>query len=180
MTALLALWTFAKPLLTNPRVWLVGAVLAAVLGALLYTGHLQHEAASAKALAASEAQTIKTLQLQARQTEATKAVDQHTQAAEAKIQSNTQSLLTKVTAYVPIKADDQCIIGVGATRLLDAAAQGVQLPATPVSVPDAPSGVALSSLISDDVANAAAFQTAVARLNAWNDWYDAQKALADR
>lgn len=116
---------------------------------------------------------LKTVQVVQHQSAVNSTVDQHAVASLAKVQTDTASLVQKVPIYVTRKSDDQCIIGVGARSLLDAAATGA-VPAAPSGLPDADSGLALSSVISDNLVNAGSYREAVTKGSTWDDWYDAQ------
>lgn len=157
--------------ITNPYVLLGGVCGGALLLAAGFgLGHHQKTLEDASAALAGAKKAVVTVQAQGA---ANSTVDQKAVAALAKTQSNTASLVQKVPLYVTRKADDQCIIGVGAVQLLDAAAGG-SVPHTPSGLPDADSGVALSSLVSDTVVNAGSYRQAVTKGSTWDDWYDAQ------
>jgi hypothetical protein len=88
-----------------------------------------------------------------------------------------QTLSQEVPTYVTPKNDSACAIPVGAVRLLDAAASG--LPAVslaPGGADDAPSGVALSTLVGADVSNDEAAVENAEQLAALQAWVRAQQA----
>lgn len=145
-----------------------GTALALVLGYGL--GHHQKTLEDASAALAGAKRAVVAV---AAQGAANSTVDQKAVATLAKTQANTVTLIQKVPVYVTRKADAQCIVSAGAVQLLDAAAHDA-VPAAPVSVPDGDSGVALSSIVSDDIANAGSYRQAVTKGSAWDDWYDAQ------
>jgi hypothetical protein len=86
-----------------------------------------------------------------------------------------------VKTYVTPEADRRCVIPAGYVRLRDAAGAGVAVvpPAAGQSV-DADSGLALSDLAENDIANAASFNLLLTEVKAWRGWYGAQTALFAR
>ena len=87
--------------------------------------------------------------------------------------------LQRVPIYVTRQADDQCVIGVGAVRLLDASARNVPaVPLGPGESADAPSAVALSDVVAADLVNAGEYHQLAEQVNGWIAWYDEQRALA--
>lgn len=167
----------ASPVLKALADWRVLAVIAAVL-ALLWGLHETRRADGAEqarkaALAALEA-AQKASAAKDRQASASASVDQHSQAEINQIHQTTTDNLKTVKAYVSPVADSKCIIGVGAVQLLDATARGVTLPAAPSGLPDADSGVGLSDILQADITNAGSYRQAVAKGDAWDEWYDAQ------
>lgn len=159
-----------------------GAALALVLGFGL--GHHQKTLEDAsKALKSAKA----TIQAVKAQSAAISVIDQHTTQAVTAIQQHTITLIQKVPIYVTRKADDQCIVSAGAVRLLDAAG-GSSVPSAPSGIssadpgladPDADSGVKLSAVVQADVVNAGNYRQLSEWLKEWNDWYDAQKKIAE-
>lgn len=160
--------------------WLagLGALLAVFLVLWLYVGHLKHEATVANALAASQALEIEGLRAQAKQAAATTKIDTATAKAEAKTAATTSTNLERVKLYVPPAADSRCIVGSNAVRLLNLAALDQTVPIPASGLQDADSSVPLSELVADGVANAGTYHTLAERLKAWDDWYDAQAAIA--
>jgi hypothetical protein len=148
-----------------------GTALALVLGFGL--GHHQKTLEDASAALSGAKRAVQTV---GKQAAVNSTVDQHTTAAMGAIQARTVTLIQKVPLYVTRKADDQCIVSAGAVRLLDAAA-GDTVPAAPIGLQDADSGVALSSLVSDAIVNAGNYKDLAERLKAWDDWYDGQSGL---
>lgn len=160
--------------LTNPYAWLAGVCGAALLW---LTGFgMGHHQKTLEDRSAALGAAQKAVQTGARQSAATSTVDQHTATATAAIEVRTQTLIQKVPIYVTRKADDQCIVSAGAVSLLDAAASG-SIPVPAIGVPDADSGVALSSVVSDTIVNAGNYRQLAERLKAWDDWYDAQAKI---
>ena len=162
----------------------VGAALAVILGAWLYVTGLQHEAATAKALAANEAVQIVNLQAQAKRLAATQAItDQSASqyaAQYAKLQADNSALLLKVKSYVSPKADAACVVNNGLIRLLHDAAGGVSANPVPAPAPgadDAASGVALSTIGATGVQAIGAFNANAAELTALQDWIRQQEQL---
>ncbi len=161
--------------ITNPYVLLGGVCGAALIFA---TGFgLGHHAKTLEDAQAALSAAKKTVAVVSKQAAATSTVDQQATKVADQIQTKTITLVKEVPRYVTPKADAACVVPVGAVSLLDSAANG-SVPSAPIGLQDAPSGVALSELISDDVANAGAFQTAIARLKAWDEWYGTQEAIA--
>lgn len=157
--------------ITNPYVMLGGVCGAALLCAVSFgLGHHQKTLEDASAALAGAKKAVVAV---AAQGAANSTVDQKAVGAISKTHTDTAALLQKVQTYVPRKADDQCIIGAGAVQLLDAAGSNT-VPAAPSGLPDADSGVALSSLVSDTVVNAGSYHLAVTKGSSWDDWYDAQ------
>ncbi len=88
-----------------------------------------------------------------------------------------QTLTKEIPAHVTPKDDAGCTLNLGAVRLLDDAARG--LPAVPDAAggaDDAPSGVALSTLVATDIGNDAAAVANAQQLSALQAWVRAQAA----
>jgi len=172
-----AAFTFLKSPLGRWTFGLLGLVLVAVL---IYHGGVsagidRERAANAKLLAAAEAKASKIAKASDKIT--VEAMDRHT-ADVARINDLTSQLQQKVETYVTPQADRRCVIPAGYVRLRDAAGAGVApVPATAGQSLDADSGLVLSDLARNDVANAAAFNTAIAEIKAWRGWYAAQAEL---
>ena len=147
---------------------------AALLALGFGLGHHQKTLEDARAQTAQLTRAVSQAQ---RAGAATASGDQKSAAAQAATSATTAANLQNVPIYVTHQADAQCVIGVGAVRLLDAAARDT-IPAPAIGLQTADSGVALSDLVGDDIANAGAFHTLAERLKAWDDWYDAQAAIA--
>jgi hypothetical protein len=144
--------------------------------------HIEGLGAQLADLKAKDAIALKTAQAKAAATTAaqiaaTQAASLAEATAQARISTVYQTLSQEVATYVPPKADAACPIDVGAVRLLDAAARG--LPAVslaPAGADDAPSGVALSHLVSTDVANDEAAAANAEQLSALQAWIRAEQA----
>lgn len=156
------------------------AQLAAAIALSLMLGFgLGHHQKTLEDAASNLKAAQKAVQTVSASSAATAKASQQTAVQQARTADVTLSNLQKVKAYVPPAADSQCIVGVGAVRLLNAAAQDQPVPEPAIGVQDANSGVALSELVQDDVINAGTYHDLSERLRAWDDWYDAQKAIAD-
>jgi hypothetical protein len=95
-----------------------------------------------------------------------------------RIQTRTVTLIKKVTEYVTPAADTRCIVPVGFVRGYNAAVTP-ELPPASGGPLDAPSGVALSDVLTADVENfGTAYQWRAEALT-WRAWYEAQKASWD-
>jgi len=130
--------------------------------------------------AALKAAQVHVATVMAAQTKATAAVLATYTPAVAAIDANASTLAKEIPAYVTPKDDAACTLNPGAVRLLDAAAGG--LPAVPDAAPgadDAPSGVALSTLVTTDVGNDAAALENADQLAALQAWVRAQQAAQD-
>jgi hypothetical protein len=91
------------------------------------------------------------------------------------VQGATQTIIQKVPVYVTAKADAACPIPAGFVRVLDSAARGSALPATPSVADDAPSGVALSTVaasVADNYGNVC--RANAEQLSALQDWVTEQ------
>ena len=96
---------------------------------------------------------------------------------EAEIKWRTKTITERVTEYVTAKDDAGCIINRGFARLHDAAASGT-LPGSPAGTDGENSGVALSAVSETVASNYGTAHLCAARLEAWQSWYLAQKALS--
>lgn len=96
----------------------------------------------------------------------------------AEIKWRTKTITERVPEYVTAKDDAGCTVNAGAVRLHNAAAQGI-VPGSPTGTDAAPSGVALSTLTETVTSNYGTAHICAARLEAWQQWYLAQKALAE-
>ncbi len=154
-----------------------GVAVVAVLGLWAVWVHRGHELASAKALAASEGQTI--AQMKANEAHQA-AVSKISDAAEQKqiviqhdIQVQTRTVVKEVPKYVTPEADARCILPAGFVRLYNAAALG----SDPASVPvpagladGAPSGIACSEVAADLADNFGIARANAAELSGLQDW----------
>lgn len=158
----------AWAVVTNRWAQLVLGVAAAyVIGQ--HNGYHRHQVEDdAKALAAT-AQALHQVGVRA---QAIHKTDAQTATEMAATGNNTVHNLQKVPTYVTRKADDKCIVSAGAVRLLDYAGRDTPAPA-PSFVPDAPSDVALSDIVSADIENAGSFNQLVERVKGWESWYAA-------
>lgn len=101
--------------------------------------------------------------------------------ADRQIQASTGALLQKVPAYVTPQVDLRFPVPVGAIRLLNAASLGLDLSAVPDPAgraDDAPSGVALSTVVDGGVANAGACRQDDQQLSDLEAWILRQQQLA--
>jgi hypothetical protein len=199
MPVLAAAWTALcaalKSIKISAAVLIYAAlVLSGVIGAevfertfrfnLLFV-HLEGLGAQLADLKARDAAALKAAQahvatVQAAQTQATATVLATYTPAVAAIAANTHTLTKEIPAYVAPKDDAACVINTGAVRLLDAAVGGLPaLPDAPSSADDAPSGVALSTLVTTDVSNDAAALENADQLAALQAWVRAQQAAQD-
>jgi hypothetical protein len=189
---MLAIWAALKSIKISAAVLLYAAlVLSGVVGAEVFERtfrfnflFVQIEGLGAQLadLKAKDAAALKVAQahvatVQAAQTKATATVLATYTPAVAAIAANAQALAKEIPAYVTPKDDAGCTLNTGAVRLLDAAASGVSvLPSAAGSVDDAPSGVALSTLVGTDVSNDAAALENADQLAALQAWIRAQQA----
>jgi len=170
-------WAFMKSPLGR---WLIGIAGVLVILVLIYQGGVsagvdRERAANAKLVAAAMAKADKVAK--ASNTISENARRDHA-ADVVRINDLTTKLQQKVPIYVTPQADRRCVIPAGYVRLRDAAGAGVYPvpPAAGGSV-DADSGLVLSDLAANDIANAAAFHTATSEVKAWRGWYAAQAEL---
>lgn len=153
--------------------WLAGAgvVLGACLALWLYVAGVKHEAAVARALAASEGQEIANLKFQAQQAAATakisNAAEQKQIVVQHDIQVQTRTIVKEVPTYVTAQTDAECWVPVGLVRVYNAAATG----ADPAAVSDpagrldgAASGITCSALAADLADNFGAARSNAAEL----------------
>jgi phosphoribosylformylglycinamidine (FGAM) synthase-like enzyme len=175
--ALLALWRF--------RSWIgAGVALVAVLALGAVWVHRGHELASAKALAASQAQAIAQMKAdevrQAAQTKISDAAEQKQIVIQHDIQVQTRTIVKEVPTYVTPEADARCILPVGFVRLYNAAALGSD-PATvpaPAGLADgAPSGIACSEVAADLADNFGIARSTAAQLTGLQAWNVTEAAL---
>jgi hypothetical protein len=175
--AALALWRFlSRP----PGRYLASALI--VMGGLIWVhadGYRAGRAAERQAVAAREIAAARQL---ARVAQASASISASARAdnaaALAQIRTLTLKLQQKVPTYVSPQADRRCVVPVGYVRLRDAAGAGLDpvAPAAGGSL-DADSGLVLSDLAENDIANAAAFNAATEEVRAWRAWYARQADL---
>lgn len=96
-----------------------------------------------------------------------------------RIQTRTVTLIKEVTRYVTPAADGRCIVPVGFVRAYDAATSEAGLPSAAGGSLDAPSGVALSDVLTADVENYGTAFGWRAEALTWRQWYRDQKAAWD-
>lgn len=96
----------------------------------------------------------------------------------AEIKWRTKTITERVPEYVTPKDDAACPINRGFVRLHDAAAQG-SVPGSPAGTDGEPSGIALSTVAETVASNYGTAHLCAARLEAWQQWYLAQRALAN-
>lgn len=157
-----------------PGSW-IAAALALFLALWWYGNHQFNKGVSWQL--AQDAEFI--AQLKPKQVAATERVRIVYVKQEAEIKWRTKTITERVTEYVTAKDDAGCNINRGAVRLHDAAAQGV-VPGSPAGTDGEPSGVALSAYTQTVTSNYGTAHLCAARLEAWQQWYLAQKALADK
>ena len=97
----------------------------------------------------------------------------------AEIKWRTKTITERVTEYVTAKDDAGCNINRGFVRLHDAASSGT-VPGSPTGTDGEPSGITLSAVAQTVAGNYGTAHLCAARLEAWQQWYLAQKALADK
>jgi hypothetical protein len=185
MTVLLWLLGFLKPVgsaigsaLQKPAV-LCALAIAVLLAAVWFEDHARtaavaREKAAAAALVAERAAEV----LRAKQQAVSDASAAHDAQAQAQIQTVYRNLTQQVTRYVPLSTDAQCVVPVGAVRLLDAGAAGLQLPDAPGVADAAPSAFHLSDLALNALANLEAKRANDQQLIDLQAWIRAQQALA--
>lgn len=155
-----------------PGSWIAAAV-AVFLALWWYGNHQFHKGVSWQL--AQDAEFI--ANLKPKQAAATERVRIVFIEKAAEIKWRTKTITERVPEYVTAKDDAACNINVGAVRLHDAAAQGV-VPGSPTGTDGEPSGVALSTYTQTVAGNYGTAHLCAARLEAWQQWYLAQKALA--
>lgn len=177
IAASLALWR----ILSRPPGRYIASALV-VLAALIWVhadGYRAGQTAERQAAASREVAAARQL---GRMTRATAAISARARsehaAALAQIDTLTLKLQQKVPTYVSREADRRCVVPVGYVRLRNAAGAALDpvAPAAGGSL-DADSGLVLSDLSANDVANAAAFNAAIQEVKAWRAWYDLQADL---
>lgn len=94
---------------------------------------------------------------------------------EVKVKGDT--IIQKVPVYVSQKADSGCVVTNGAVSVLNGAARGVLLPANPDGVHDAPSGVALSTVVGTAAEWASRYHQLGERYKGLLAWTEAQGAI---
>jgi hypothetical protein len=131
------------------------------------------KAKEATALKAEQAHVAAVTSAQAKATAGVLATYTPVAAATA---ANFQALTKEIPTYVTPKDDSACAINVGAVRLLDNAASGLPaISVAPSVADDAPSGVALSTLVGTDVSNDQAAELNAEQLSALQAWVRAQQ-----
>lgn len=103
------------------------------------------------------------------------AVEAKVSGAIARTEANRRVIHDLVPVYVPAAADRQCVVGVGAVELLDAAAED-RPPVAPAEPPEAPSGVALSEVVGTEADNLGLCNEWRTQVNGWIDWYAGTRA----
>lgn len=89
------------------------------------------------------------------------------------IRTVTKTITREVPVYVSPDADSRCDVPVGFVRIHDGAAAGVPPSPDPAGrAADAPAGVALSAVASTVADNYGACNEALAKLAAWQTWYE--------
>jgi hypothetical protein len=144
--------------------------------------HIEGLGAELADLKAKNAAALKTAQahvaaVTSAQAEVTAKVTAAYAPAVAAIAARSAALTQEIPAYVTPKDDAGCLINAGAVSLLDAAARG--LPAVslaPSGADDAPSGLALSTLVGADIANDEAAAANARQLSALQAWLRAEQA----
>jgi hypothetical protein len=192
MPVLTAAWAALKSIKISAAVLIyAGLVLSGVVGAEVFERtfrfnffvfHIEGLGAQLADLKAKDAAALKVAQahvaaVTAAQAKASATVMAAYTPAVAAIAANATTLTKEIPAYVTPKDDAGCTLNTGAVRLLDAAASGLPgLPNAPTSADDAPSGVALSALVTADVGNDAAALENADQLAALQAWIRAQQA----
>jgi hypothetical protein len=192
MPILTALWAALKTVKISAAALLYfGLVLTGVVGAEVFERtlrfnllfiHVEGLGAQLADLKARDAAALKVAEahvaaVTAAQGRATTAVMAAYTPAIAATTAKFTTLAKEVPAYVTPHDDAGCTLNAGAVRLLDSAANGLPaLPDAPSGADDAPSGVALSTLVSTDVANDQAAELNAAQLAALQAWVRAQQA----
>lgn len=97
----------------------------------------------------------------------------------AEIKWRTKTITERVREYVTAKDDAACPINRGFVRLHDAAASGT-VPGSPARTDGEPSGVPLSTVAETVASNYGTAHLCAARLEAWQQWYLAQKFLTNK
>lgn len=168
-------WAFLKSPVGRVLFIAAGALLVAVL---IFQGGIDHEKeAEAKRIAAA----VKVVKKVERQAEViTARTDAKTAERVVEIRTVTRTLTKEIPVYVTAEADRTVVLPAGLIRLHDQAALGVsEVPADPGFLPDAPSGVAPSSLARTFVSNyGAAYEWREAAL-ACRSWVSEQAANFD-
>ena len=161
------------------RALLVIAALITALVASHWSGYRAGAAHEVQARAARDAEAAgRVAVIQARSAKISADARERHAADLARIDALTVQLQQKVKTYVTPQADRRCVIPVGYVRLRDAAGAGVDpVPGPAGGSLDADSGLVLSDLAANDIANAGAFNAAVQEVRAWRGWHAAQAEL---
>jgi len=161
------------------RALLIVAALIAALVASHWSGYRAGAAHEVQAQAVRDAEAAgRVAVIQARSAKISADARERHAADLALIDALSLQLQQKVKTYVTPQADRRCIIPVGYVRLRDAAGAGVDpVPGPAGGSLDADSGLVLSDLAANDIANAAAFNAAVQEVRAWRGWHAAQAEL---
>ncbi|WP_395443550.1 hypothetical protein [Caulobacter sp. UC70_42] len=165
------LWAFTKSPLGR-RVAVALAVALALLGIhhAGYSAGVKHEQAEyAKSIAKAEKKAAETKK---KSDAITVKVSTDLATANARIATLSTQLKSEIPRYVTPQADRRCIVSAGYVELRNAAGAGRSaVPEGAGRSLDADSGLVLSDLAENDIANATAFNTAIAEIKAWRAWY---------
>lgn len=157
-----------------PGSW-IAAALAVFLALWWYGNHQFNKGVSWQLAQDAEAAA----NLKPKQTAATERIRIVFVEKAAEIKWRTKTITERVPEYVTPKDDAGCNINRGFVRLHDAAASDT-VPGSPSGTDGEPSGVELSSVAKTVAGNYGTAHLCAARLEAWQQWYLAQKALADK
>lgn len=137
-------------------------------------GHHNGYAAKVKQDAAAAAvQVAKARQTEQKAATVAASIGQAVAAAQSATQTATVTIIRKVPVYVTKADDSRCVVNAGAISVLDSAQRGLpDVAADPAKPADAPSGYALSDVVSTDVVNAGYTHALEEQVNGLLDYYE--------
>lgn len=171
--------------LRSPLARYLGIALAVVLG-LALVRHLGYAAGKRDQVAAyAEAEKKAKANIGRHEAVAAQITVQygHELAAEkVVIQTRTVTQIREVPVYVTPEADARCVVPVGFVSLFNAGVEGreAEAPRPPGGPGDAPSGVALSTVLSTTLEDFGTAYEWRAEALKWRAWYAAEKAAWDK
>lgn len=151
---------------------LTGVAVVAILGGVYLTGRNHgHDATEARwtaKLAKAEARALETERqgIAIAQSLRVQLANKQTQ-----IVYQTRTIRERIPTYVTAEADANCPVPSGAISVLNAAATGSELPATPSGHVEEPSGVPLSTVVAIGAENLGIGQQWKAEALTWREWY---------
>ena len=113
----------------------------------------------------------------ARQMDITFHIDTDFQTVRLADQQNTAKLIKEIPTHVTPKDDAACVVNLGAVRVFNAATHG-PVPDAAAGPDDAPSGVALSTVVTTDTENDGFYDQVSHQLIALQEWIRQQQAAS--